>query len=58
MFSPYKHFNIPPIGLLFSKEKLDIISNYKKQNKIWFFKKILKRLIFYRSKTFGESHFW
>ena len=51
LFSPYKHFNIPPIGLLFSKEKLGIKSYYKNQNKLWFFKILIKNLVLHKSKT-------
>ena len=45
IFSPHKHFDIPQIGILFSKTKLDIIIKKHTNKYFWFLKKLLKRFI-------------
>ena len=49
-FSPHKHFSIPKIGILFSKEELKMLNNENIFEYSWYLKRLVKRIIFYRRK--------
>lgn len=50
-FSPHKHFLLPQIGLLFSKQELKIKNKEKIYEYLWYLKQFAKRMIFYRRKV-------